>query len=193
MNMVAFLSYILLTSFTPGPNNIIAMSNSGRHGFRRGFSFCLGTFLGFIGVMGCCAIFAATLFHTIPVMEPYLAYLGAAYILWLAWSIYRDNSDKEGDEARGAHGVLSGMVLQFVNVKVILYGITAMTIFVLPHHNDLASVLAFMLLLSAIGFVATVCWSMFGSMFRNLFNNHRRLLNTIMALLLVYCAVASLW
>ena len=35
MNFAAFLSYVILTSITPGPNNIMSMTNAGRYGFRR--------------------------------------------------------------------------------------------------------------------------------------------------------------
>lgn len=38
-NLPAFLSYVIITTFTPGPNNIMAMSNSSRYGFKN--SLCL--------------------------------------------------------------------------------------------------------------------------------------------------------
>ncbi|HWJ02835.1 MAG TPA: lysine transporter LysE, partial [Verrucomicrobiae bacterium] len=34
-NFAAFLSYVLVTSFTPGPNNIMSMSNASRYGFKK--------------------------------------------------------------------------------------------------------------------------------------------------------------
>ena len=40
------------------------------------------------------------------------------------------------------------------------------------------------------GFVLTLCWSAFGSVFRRLFSQHAKTINTVMALLLVYCAVS---
>jgi cysteine/O-acetylserine efflux protein len=46
----------------------------------------------------------------------------------------------------------------------------------------------FALLLAFIGFIFTLCWSAFGSAFRLLFSRHTKSVNTIMALLLVYCA-----
>ena len=50
--------------------------------------------------------------------------------------------------------------------------------------------LLFALLLAFIGFVFTLCWSAFGSAFRLLFSRHTKSVNTIMALLLVYCAAS---
>ena len=50
--------------------------------------------------------------------------------------------------------------------------------------------LLFALLLAFIGFVFTLCWSAFGYAFRLLFSRHTKSVNTIMALLLVYCAAS---
>lgn len=41
-NWLNFLSYAIVTAVTPGPNNIMSMSNAGRLGFRKSFPFNLG-------------------------------------------------------------------------------------------------------------------------------------------------------
>jgi threonine/homoserine/homoserine lactone efflux protein len=82
------------------------------------------------------------------------------------------------------------MLLQFVNVKIILYGITAMSSYVLPHYRGVATIALFALLLSVIGVSGCLCWAAFGAVFENLFHRYRKTLNVIMALLLVYCAVS---
>ena len=48
----------------------------------------------------------------------------------------------------------------------------------------------FALLLAFIGFLFTLCWALFGSLFQLLFSKYARITNTLMALLLVYCAVS---
>ena len=50
--------------------------------------------------------------------------------------------------------------------------------------HDMSGLLAF------IGFVFTLCWSLFGSAFKLLFSKYAKITNSIMALLLVYCAVS---
>lgn len=215
MNVAAFLSYIFLTAFTPGPNNIMAMSTAGKHGLRKGSMFCTGVFFGFLFVMTCCAAGSALLYRFIPKIEPVMTYIGAAYILWLAWTIYRDkpHADEEGAETgTGANAdagtvkkslkqrmnlsknlIFSGMILQLVNVKVILYGISAMTTFILPYYTDLPIIALFILGLSAMGYAGTFCWALFGAIFEKVFSKHKKGLNIVMALLLVYCAASIIW
>lgn len=193
MNITAFASYIFLTAYTPGPNNIMAMTNSAKFGLKASFKFCLGMMTGFAIDMLLCAVFTTLLFSYIPAIEPFMKWVGAAYILFLAYTIFRDKPHKNGKESRlRPNSFLTGMLMQFVNVKVILYGITAMSTFVLPHYSSMSAVIVAVLVLNLVGFSANLCWMLFGSLFQRLFESHRKLLNAVMALTLVYCAVSSL-
>lgn len=189
MNFAAFFSYIFLTAFTPGPNNIMSMTNASKYGFKKSFPFNLGVLLGFLIMMSLSAAFSTLLYRLIPHAEPVMLWLGAAYILWLAWSVWKDAPHGSKKGLAQTASVLSGMVLQLVNVKVILYGITAMSSFILPNYHGFFPIAFFVILLSMTGFAGTCCWALFGSVFESLFNSHRKASNTVMALLLVYCAV----
>ena len=190
MNLSAFFSYTFLTAYTPGPNNIMAMTNASRDGLKRTVSFIFGIFSGFVIVMTACAAFTSLLYEFIPAIRPVMVWLGAAYILWLAWTIWRDKPSKRKNGVSQANSFLSGMLLQFVNVKIILYGITAMSSYVLPNYHGAIMIEFFAALLSLIGTSGCICWAFFGAAFEKLFNKYRKKLNVIMALMLVYCAVS---
>ena len=192
MNYTAFLSYIFLTAFTPGPNNITAMSNASKYGFKKGFRFNVGVLFGFLIVMSICAIFTSVLYEFIPQIKPVMLCVGAAYILWLAWTIWRDNPHDAKKRVIQTNSIVSGMVLQFVNVKVILYGITAISTFILPYYKGFGAVFPFVILLSIVGFAGNCCWALFGTIFEIFFSKHGKAMNLLMALLLVYCAVSQL-
>lgn len=192
MNFSAFFSYVFLTAFTPGPNNFMAMTNSAREGLRRGFIFCVGILFGFLIDMTLCALFTTMLFQYIPAVAPIMKWIGASYILFLAYVIFRDKpSAKKKKQYLNPSSMLTGMVMQFINIKVIFYGITALSVFVLPHSQSLFSIIATVIVLSLIGFAGTCCWAIFGSLFQKVFVTHKKLTNAVMALLLIYCAVIS--
>ncbi len=143
MNIAAFASYVLLSAFTPGPNNIMSMTNASKYGMKKAFPFNIGVFLGFLCVLSACAVFSSLLYDLIPSVKPFMLCVGAAYILWLAWTVWRD---KPHAEAKGpfsqTNTVLAGAVLQFVNVKCILYGITAMSSFTNRGYHDMTHLYA---------------------------------------------------
>lgn len=192
MNFAAFFSYVFLTAFTPGPNNIMSMSNAMKYGFKKGFPFNLGVLFGFLIDMSVCAVFTGFLYDFIPAVESFMLYIGAAYILFLAWTIWRDKPHEDKKGLNQTNTVLSGMILQFVNVKVILYGITAMSAFVLPYYKGILPVSGFVIVLSAVGFLGTCSWALFGAVFERIFTKYNNILNAVMALLLVYCAITMI-
>jgi len=192
MNVSAFLSYALLMTFTPGPNNIMSMINAGRYGLRRSYPFNLGAMAGYFIVMTVSAAFSALLYDLIPSIEPYMLILGACYLLWLAWSVWRSPAaSDDGDPDRTAT-FLSGFVLQFVNVKVLLCCITTMSSFVLPWTRNIGLILAVDVGMTILSVTSTLCWALFGSAMQRFFREHRQIVNTVMALLLVYCAVTMI-
>lgn len=185
----SFLTYAVITAATPGPNNIMSMSNAGRLGFRRALPFNLGIWVGFTIVMVLCTLFCTALSALIPAIRLPMLVLGAAYMLYLAWGTFRSSDVIQEDHAR--EGFRSGLLLQFINPKIYLYGIMSMEAYILPYYSGQPAVLLFFaLLLAFIGFVFTLAWAAFGSVFRFLFSRHARAVNTVMALLLVCCAVS---
>jgi threonine/homoserine/homoserine lactone efflux protein len=68
-----------------------------------------------------------------------------------------------------------------------------MSSFVLPFYSDFFSIAGFVVLLSAVGFAGTCCWAVFGAAFERVFKKYNKVLNAVMALLLVYCAVSMVY
>ena len=185
----SFLTYAVVTAVTPGPNNLMSMSNGSRKGFRGALPFNFGILAGFTVVMVACTAFCSVLSFWIPRIKTPMLVLGALYMLYLAWETFRSTGELESRAAR--EGFLSGLLLQFINPKIYLYCILSMEAYILPYFQDRPLILlGFALLLAFIGFLFTLAWSAFGSVFQRLFSRHARLVNTIMALLLVYCAVS---
>ena len=192
MDFTAFFSYVFLTAFTPGPNNIMSMSNASKYGLKKAFPFNLGVLFGCMIILSSCAAFSSLLYRFVPSVKPVMLFVGASYILWLAWTVWRDKPHTGTNRFSQTNTVASGMMLQFINIKVIFYGITAMSSFILPYYRSIPVIAAFVIILSVIGFACTCCWAIFGAVFERFFSKYGKLLNTAMALLLVYCAATMI-
>ncbi|NLI54359.1 MAG: LysE family transporter [Clostridiales bacterium] len=167
----------------------MSMSNASRVGFRRAVPFNLGIWSGFTLVTLSSAAFCSLLSSVLPAIELPMKIVGAAYMVFLAYKTFRSKPAEEGASVNNSFW--SGLLLQFVNPKIIIYAIVSMEAYILPHFFGQTTVLAlFALLLSTVGFLCSLCWAAFGSAFRTLFTRHARVTNAIMALALVYCAGA---
>ena len=100
MPLVSFLLYVFVTSFTPGPNNIMAMLFANKYGFKKTIRFCFGVGAGFFVIMLLCSYFNLLLENFIPKIEFLMTILGAGYMLYLAIKIItsknRANDDNDG-------------------------------------------------------------------------------------------------
>lgn len=115
--------------------------------------------------------------------------LGGGGIYCLAGVENRYQSNKEDGLQTKPISFWASFALQFVNVKIILYGITALSTFVLPQTQALSWIIGVSVLLAMIGTFGNVCWALAGHLFQRLFRQYGRQLNIVLALLLVYCAV----
>ena len=187
-NVFAFLSYVVVTSFTPGPNNIMSMSNASRYGFRRSSRFTLGVCAGFFLIVGLAIAFTIVLYRAIPSIKPVMTVIGATYILWLAW---KTATATPGDKkSAGQNTFTSGLALQFLNPKAILYGLTAASTFIVPYYHATPVLVGFAAALALVSLASTTLWAAFGSVFQRFMAENHRLVGYVMGALLVYCAVS---
>jgi threonine/homoserine/homoserine lactone efflux protein len=200
---VSFISYILVMAITPGPNNITCMNNAVGKGFKKGLPFNFGIGTGGFIIIILCALVSAALVGFVPKIQLPMKILGAAYIIYLAARPFfpsRKYGSKEsaGTDSRGSRSLgdspwgsfFTGIVLQFVNAKVMLYGLTTMSSFILPYFTSPPVLAAFAFLMTLTGFGSTLLWSAFGAVFSKLFLKRALALKIIMGILLIYCAVS---
>lgn len=183
-----FLTYAIITTATPGPNNIMSMSNAGRVGLKKSYPFNLGIWVGFMAVMIICTVLSSVLNRVMPLIKTPMLIVGAAYMLYLAYTTFKSSGEIEDKQVK--NGFLSGLLLQFINPKIYIYGMVSMESYILPYyHNSPLRLIGFAVLLATIGCFFNLCWATFGSVFRLMFSRYARITNTIMSLLLIYCAI----
>ena len=100
--------------------------------------------------------------------------VGSLYMLYLAYQIYKMGSSEEAPKQ--ATGFVSGLIMQFVNPKVILFTFTVIPSYVLPYYDTSLSTVLFVCLITLIGFLAFTSWVVFGSVFRQFLHDHQKLL-----------------
>lgn len=183
----SYLPYTLVTAFTPGPNNIVALCAVSQGGWRKGKHVLLGIAAGFLCVMVICALFCYELAKVVPSAAGVLKYVGAAYIVYLAIHVARSKPD---DGERKQMSFLKGFLLEFVNVKIILSAITVYTGYVLPYEKSLGFLLLHAVIVTAIGLAGTLTWAAAGGAFQKLLTKYYRPFNFAMALVLLWCAIS---
>ena len=182
----ALLLAILAVGYTPGPANIYAMSCSLRYGCRASMRMWCGLLCGFLTA----ALLAAAAAHLAGMAfreyVPYLRYLAAAYIIYLAWKTYRAGLSSEGDTQPT---FASGFVVQLTNAKIILFDLSCYSAFVLPYSQRFLDLLPVTALLILAGPGANLVWLLAGGAIKPFVYRYAKTVSAVMAVALLLCAV----
>lgn len=190
-NIGLFLSYVFIVTFTPGPNNIMSLYNASQKGFRRNLEFTLGVSSGFFIVMVLCSFFNYWINNLMPTVQPMLSLLGATYMLYLAYKIFKSKAPEEEDSSvNQIINYKTGIMMQFVNPKAILYGITVVSSFIMPYFSSWYILIGFSVFLAFMSFLSTSLWALSGSLFTEILKKYNKPFNILMSLLLVYTAIS---
>ncbi len=185
-----FFIYSVINAFTPGPGNILALNTVTNYGYKKGRPLFWGIFAGYYVVQMICAIFVFGVSTFLPNVLGIMKYIGAAYILWLAVHIAISRPDTDSVEKSASF--LKGFLLQFVNVKIYLFGITALTGYITDFSDSLWVLILFEFIIATIGAVATLTWVGMGVLIQKIYQRHYRVINVILALTLLECVYSML-
>ena len=185
-----FFVYASVNAFTPGPGNILALNTVTNYGWGKGKPLFFGIFTGYYVVQIICAVFVYGVGAFLPGALQVMKYIGAAYILWLA--IHIAISKPEVSAEQGSASFLKGFLLQFVNIKIYMFGITALTGFITPYSKALWILVGVELLIATIGTIATSTWIGAGLLIQKFYVKHYRMINIILALTLLECVWSML-
>ena len=94
--LLAFAAFCFVTSFTPGPNNLMLMASGANFGVRRSLPDLLGVSGGFTIMVALVGLGLARLFEALPAAHTALRAVSVIYLLWLAWKIAHAAPPAEG-------------------------------------------------------------------------------------------------
>lgn len=189
-DLIAAASFILITTFSPGPNNISSAAMGALHGYRQTRRYLLGVTGGVLIVFFACALVSATLLNALPQIEVVLRIAGAVYILYLAYSVLKASYSFERKDVPPL-GFASGFLLQLLNPKLIIYGLTLFSTFLAPAAAVSYQLIVVVVVLALVSFFSVSVWALFGTLIHKYLNSPRAqlIINVCLSLFLVYTAL----
>jgi threonine/homoserine/homoserine lactone efflux protein len=183
--LLAFVAFAFVAAVTPGPNNVMLLASGVNFGFLRSVPHMLGIAFGFAVMVAAVGMGLGGLFRAYPVLYEILRWIGAAYLLYLAWGIARSGVPKNGDVDRPL-SFLGAAAFQWVNPKAWVMALGAVTAYV-PREEYFQNVLVVAAVFGLIVVPSVGVWAAFGTGLGRFLSNPGRLrgFNVAMALLLV--------
>ncbi|BBM66129.1 amino acid transporter LysE [Vibrio alfacsensis] len=124
----ALALFAFVSTFTPGPNNIMLMTSGANVGFKRTIPHMLGITLGFAAMLMLVGVGLMGLFHAYPTTHNILKVLSLTYLLYLTYKIATSSKT----EVKGDYRPMSffgAVAFQWVNPKGWSMALTAITVY----------------------------------------------------------------
>jgi len=134
-DLLIFSGAALLMVLTPGPNMIYLISRSICQGRAAGVISLFGVIAGFLVHMLAAAIGLTAIFLAVPLAYELLKWLGALYLLWLAWQAVKPGA-RSPFEARALPAdsprrlLLMGFLTNVLNPKVAVFYLSILPQFI---------------------------------------------------------------
>lgn len=180
------LLQILIVGYSPGPANLFALTMAIHHGFKTSIKMWFGLLTGFTLAVCLLAVFTHFIGMAMGSYVTYLKYLGAGYILYLAYHIWKSNG-KPTESSKGCT-FTSGLIVQFTNAKMLLFDLTVFSTFVLPYSHQISDLFEVAAWLLIAGPGANLIWLSVGSYLRRFFDRYRKRIDIISVIALAGCA-----
>ncbi|WP_169083952.1 LysE family translocator [Paenibacillus sp. PL91] len=187
MEITSFFIYCMIATFTPGPTNIVILSTVHHFGAKKAMKYSYGATIGFGLLLVISAVLNTMLITIIPKIIMVMQIIGSCYMFCLAYQIYR--MDTSNPRVNQTATFMSGFLMQFLNPKVVLFTLTVIPSFIMPHYIAVPAVMISIIAITLIGFSAFITWILFGTIFKEFLQKHKKTVNVMMALSLAYAAI----
>ncbi|HEY8360975.1 MAG TPA: LysE family translocator [Ramlibacter sp.] len=183
--LAALAVFALVSSITPGPNNLMLMASGVNFGALRTVPHALGVCVGFTVMVGLVGLGLMRVFDAIPYSNDVLKVVSSLYLLYLACKLATTQS--LGGAGAGASPMTfwQAAVFQWVNPKAWTMALTAMTVY--AGDGSLHVVLLITLIFGLVNAPSISIWVIAGERLRHLLSTPARMrrFNLLMAALLV--------
>jgi threonine/homoserine/homoserine lactone efflux protein len=194
--LAAFIAAGLLLNMTPGVDFVFVSASGIGGGPKQGMAAALGINLGIaVHVVMAAAGISALLMAT-PIAYDVIRYLGAAYLVWLAWQTWRSADTLQ--LARGGGGfwrvVRRGFLTNILNPKTAIFIFAFIPQFTDPNIGPVGLQILFLgVVFLVFGLCFSLCLGAAAGSFAHLLRARSRLLNRISALMFGGLAARLVW
>ncbi len=164
-DLFALVLFAVVTSVTPGPNNIMVAASAANHGVRATMPHMLGINLGFGAMVAVVGLGLAGPLAASPPLHAALRWIGGAWILWIAWSMIRADPAAPllGKAAKPPMGFGAAALFQWVNPKAWVIAVIASAAYTVPGHGLTSQVLLIGAIFSLVGVPCNLTWAVLGA------------------------------
>ena len=193
--IVLLLTFSISMTITPGPNNVMVTASGVNFGYKKTLPHILGITFGFPVMIALIGLGLGSVFKSFPIIHLILKYIGAAYLLYLAYKIATFSSFDTNSDRNEPFTFLQAVLFQWVNPKAWSIAVGAIATYTSVDNNVFFEVLLIAFVFCIVCFPCVSLWAIIGTNIKRLLTTdyYRKIFNISMACLLVISLVPVFW
>ena len=180
--------FMLGTSCSPGPNNIVASYSGFNFGVIKTFPHMLGVIFGFTFMLAVINFGLINIFKLYPILQKGLIVTGTIFLIYLSYKISFSKSSSENDNLKPVNFVET-FLYQFLNPKGVIVAIIAVSTYVESGGNFIPYSIWLLSIAFLFAVISIIFWTIIGKFMRKFATNEKfiKWFNYVMSALLLSC------
>ena len=196
--LLPFMLFAFVASITPGPTNILVLSNSARYGFKATLPIIFGACASAAVVVLLVGYGLGESLKQSPLLQHAMQWSGVTWLSYLAWQIFHstpETLDPHLSENHRRPDLLTGAGLQWVNPKTWMMAMAVVSVFSDNGADRLNHIVYLSFAFFVIALPCMTAWAVLGSSVNQWLRSTKALrnFNRSMGLLLAGSTWLSVW
>jgi threonine/homoserine/homoserine lactone efflux protein len=159
-----FLLFAFVASITPGPTNILVLSNSARYGLAAAVPIIFGACASAATIVLLVGTGAGSSLTAWPAVQTAMQWMGVAWLSYLSWQIFSAPAEAlDAQDPNGRLGLVGAAGLQLINPKTWMMALAVVSVFAVGGEQRLSHVLYLSLAFFLISLPCLGVWALLGA------------------------------
>ena len=194
MSVMPFLLFAFVASITPGPTNILVLTNSQHFGVKKTLPAILGGCIAASAIVLISGAGAGEMLRQYPLIRQVMSWAGVLWLSWMSWQLFCAPAANLTTKTHIRFTARAAALLQVVNPKTWMMAMAVVSLFAPASEHamrDIALMASWFLMISV---ACLLCWAWLGKAVNRVFRTTVAMVRfqRLMALCLLLCAWAGM-
>jgi len=186
-----FLLFAFVASITPGPTNILVLTNSQHFGVRATLPALLSACVAASAIVLISGAGAGEMLHQYPLVRQVMSWAGVLWLSWMSWQLFCAPAANVSRDTHPRFTARAAALLQVINPKTWMMALAVVSLFAPAGEGALRDIALMALWFLLISVACLLCWAWLGQAVNKVFRTAAAMVR--FQRLMALCLFISAW
>jgi len=186
-----FLLFAFVASITPGPTNILVLTNSQHFGVRATLPALLSACVAASAIVLISGAGAGEMLHQYPLVRQVMSWAGVLWLSWMSWQLFCAPAANVSRDTHTRFTARAAALLQVINPKTWMMALAVVSLFAPVGEGALRDIALMALWFLLISVACLLCWAWLGQAVNKVFRTAAAMVR--FQRLMALCLFISAW